>query len=40
VLEASTSAQRQITHALTAAARQAQAAALQAFRTRLKDASR
>jgi hypothetical protein len=40
VLEASTSAQRQITRELTAAARQAQAAALQAFRTRLRDASR
>ena len=37
VLEASATAQRQITHELTAAARQAQAAALQAFRTHLQD---
>ncbi len=40
VLEASTTAQRQITQELTAAARQAQAAALQAFRTHLQDTSR
>ena len=40
VLEASTTAQRQITRELTAAARQAQAAALQAFRTHLQDTSR
>jgi hypothetical protein len=40
VLEASTSAQHQITHELTAAARQAQAAALRAFHTRIQGASR
>jgi hypothetical protein len=40
VLEASASAQHQITHELTAAARQAQAAALRAFHTRIQGASR